>query len=96
MRDRNDQKLGEALKDWLSEGPLQSKYAQSTIRKTWEAKMGVLVIQHTSALTFKDGVVRIKIKSAALKQELHLGRDKILAMLKEACPEMYIREIVVF
>jgi hypothetical protein len=96
MRDRNDQKLGEALKDWLSEGPLQRKYAQSTIRKAWEDKMGALVIQNTSALTLNDGVVRIKIKSSVLKQELHMGRDKILVMLKDSCPEVYVKEIVVY
>lgn len=92
-RDRNDQTIFEALREWLATHPARARYNQSLIQEVWRTKMGPSIDAQTESIHFKDGVVHIRIKSAVLKQELHMGKEKILVLLTEAVPDAGIREV---
>ena len=94
-RDRNDQSLMEVLREWLSQHPARARYEQSLIQQTWTAKMGPAIDAQTDSVQFRNGVVIVRIRSAALKQELYMGREKILQLLVEAHPDAGIVEVKV-
>lgn len=94
-RDKNDQSLLEVLKDWLAQQPAKDKYDQSRIQAVWQTKMGVSIGHQTEYVRFRNGTVSVKIRSSALKQELHMGKTKILELLQESCPDAQIREVII-
>lgn len=92
-RDKNDQSLQEVLKEWLGNLPNKSKYHQSKLSSIWREKMGESIYHQTDGLQFRNNTLTIKIRSSALRQELFMGRDKILEVLQKAYPEGRIKEI---
>lgn len=92
-RGSNDQTILEVLREWLANHPARQRYHQSLIQDTWRTKMGPVIDAQTEYVRFKEGVVLIRIRSAALKQELFMGSAKLLALLQEAHPDAGIREV---
>lgn len=92
-RDKNDQTIFEALREWLANHPARAKYNQSLIQEVWRSKMGPSIDAQTQSIQFKDGIVHIRIRSSVLKQELHMGKEKILNLLKESVPDAGIQDV---
>lgn len=95
-RGSNDQSIFEALKEWLASHPKKQRYDQSLIEKVWREQMGPTIDRQTEYVRFNNGVVKLKIRSSALKQELYMGKEKIVKILKEALPEVNIQEVQIF
>ena len=95
-RGSNDQSVFEALKEWLASHPKKHRYDQSLIEKAWKEQMGSTIDNQTEYIKFKNGVVSLKIRSSALKQELHMGKEKIIKILRETLPEVMIEEVRIY
>lgn len=93
------QKEGESiLKDVLGEftktGKIKSGYKQLVIKKFWEQNMGKLINSYTDKVYVRKDILYVTITSSPLKQELDLGREKVLNLIEKEFGKDYITKLV--
>ncbi|MDG1573241.1 DUF721 domain-containing protein [Robiginitalea sp. M366] len=80
-RKDGEQKLGEALKGFISAHGLQKGLDQVDIVAAWEAVMGPGVAGYTRQVRLRGTTLRVELTSSVLREELSLGNRKIVEML---------------
>lgn len=88
--------LGESLKGVFSEYKLEDKLDIVEIRNRWSEIMGGAISNKTSSIHLNNGVLRIKINSSVLLQELSFGKDKIKSHMNLALNKEVIKEVVLY
>ncbi len=79
----------------LEQYRLKGKLNQSRIRNQWERMMGPSIAGYTRDIKLYRGKLFITIESAALRQELSYGKEKIKRNLNEELGEEAIKEVVI-
>lgn len=95
MSDYNQTDLKAAIKAMLDHYKLKGKYQQTRIKQLWPALMGASIAQYTTDLRITRNVLYVNIRSAALKQELSMGTEKICKLLNEELGEEYLKKVVI-
>ncbi|MDN6281157.1 MAG: DUF721 domain-containing protein [Psychroflexus sp.] len=64
------------------------------IEELWYHELGNGIKNYTEKVDFKDGVLRVRLKSSALREELSYGKEKIIARLNEQLPSPLIEKLI--
>ncbi|MGP8217777.1 MAG: DUF721 domain-containing protein [Bacteroidia bacterium] len=94
MRSRNDQKLGEAIKDMLKLYRLDDKMDEHKLVRSWEKAVGPLIARHTTEIYVSSGKLFVTIDSAPLRQELSYEVSKIIKDLNGIVGAQVVNEII--
>ena len=86
--------LGEALKEFISENRLQSGMDKVDARIAWKKLMGNGVDNYTTGVELRGETLFVSLSSSVLREELGLGKSKIIAMLNEELGKELIKRIV--
>lgn len=95
MRKTNEQSVKEVLLEMLDAYRLKSRLDETRIREVWAEVMGQVVASYTTEIKLRRHKLYITISSAALRQELGYGRDKIKRNMNEALKEEVVKEVEV-
>lgn len=95
MSDHNQTDLKAAIKAMLDYYKLKGRYQQTRIKQLWPVLMGPSITQYTTDLRISHNILFVTIRSAALKQELSMGTEKICRLLNEELGEDYLKEVVI-
>lgn len=96
MKKHNDQNIKEIIDQIIGgNSKLDQGVTHSQIVQIWAAEFGVMINRYTSRIRFRAGVLRIEISSAALRQELHFGRDQIRKKLNDRLEGDKIKEVII-
>jgi len=87
--------IGEALNLLLERSRWKPKVLELRLRNEWEAIVGKTIAKYTRNLMLNDSVLTIYTDVAALKQELSLGKDQLIARINEHIGETCVRQIVI-
>lgn len=90
----NDVTLKEALKMLIQSYKLKGGYYQTKISKIWADKMGSQINKYTVSMNLRKKKLFVTINSAPLRQELSMGKSKIIKMLNEELEENFIQDII--
>lgn len=93
MTNANEHSLKDALLQMVEHYRLRSRLTQVRIHKCWATVMGPTIAQYTSEIKVRKSKLFVTITSAALKQELSYGKDKILRNLNDELGEDLITDI---
>ena len=63
-------------------------------RRAWEELMGNGVNNYTNGVELKGDTLYVSLSSSVLREELSLGKTKIITMLNEALGQELIRKLV--
>lgn len=77
MKNSNDQKINDVIKDWLQEEDLSDGYYQTQFRNEWKEMVGEFIAERTLAVKFFDSLLIVELNSAALRHELQFYPNKI-------------------
>lgn len=91
----NEQKLSDAIGDFLKVSSLGTKLSEHKLVAAWEKVMGKIIAKHTREIRIYKKKLYLQIDSAPLKQELFYSRDKLLKRLNEEAGTEVIEEIVI-
>lgn len=92
---RNDHlNLGEALKEFIKENRLQKGMDRVDVKTAWVKLMGNGVNQYTTSVELKGDVLYVSLSSSVLRQELSLGKSKIIALINEELQKEVVKKIV--
>ncbi|NAS11389.1 DUF721 domain-containing protein [Poritiphilus flavus] len=93
-RRKNNLSLGEALSEFISENKLQQGMDKVDARLAWENLMGNGVANYTTGVELQGSTLYVSLSSSVLREELSLGKSKIIKMLNDELGKELIRKII--
>lgn len=86
--------MGEALNEFIKENRLQKGMDKVEVRETWIKLMGNGVNNYTTSIEFRSSTLFVSLSSSVLREELSMGKSKIITMLNEELGKDLIRKLV--
>lgn len=80
----NSMSISEALVSYLRESGLEQSVLDVQIEEIWPQVMGETVKKLTRSVEMKDGMLIVRVSSAALKAQLFENRFELVRKLNEA------------
>lgn len=90
----NEQPLKEAIDAYLKAFKLEDKLRETNIVASWEKLVGPTIARYTDQIYIRDKVLFVHLRSAALRQELSMGKEKILSMLNTGEGQPFLTDVV--
>ena len=84
--------IGDALIQYLRESGLEQSVLDVQIEEVWPQVMGDVVNRLTRSVEVRDGVLYVRVNSAALKAQLFENRFELVRKLNEAVGAKAIRD----
>ncbi|QLG44095.1 DUF721 domain-containing protein [Costertonia aggregata] len=96
MAKRNNTNLpmSDALQEFIQKNKLQKGIDKVDARQAWADLMGNGVNNYTTAVELKNDTLHVSLSSSVLREELSLGRSKIIAMLNEELGKELIKKLI--
>ena len=88
----NSLSLADALVAFLRESGLEKSVLEVQIEEAWPKVMGDVVTRLTRSVEVKDGMLIVKVNSAALKTQLFENRFELVRKLNEYVGSPVIRD----
>ena len=93
-RFNEEQSVGDVLKQFMQENRLQTGMDKIDVRDAWKSLMGNGVNNYTRDIMLKGTTLYVELTSAVLREELSLGKSKIISMLNEELKREVVKDIV--
>jgi hypothetical protein len=93
MQKSNDLTLKEAMELMLKRYKLEQRVTETDILKSWIKAMGAFVAGNTVKVEFYKSKAVIYLKSAVMRKEYSMEKDKIIEILNEELGGNLITEI---
>ena len=93
-RFNEEQSVGDVLKQFMQENRLQTGMDKIDVRDAWKSLMGNGVNNYTRDIMLKGTTLYVELTSAVLREELSLGKSKIVSMLNEELKREVVKDIV--
>ena len=84
--------IGDAIIQYLRENGLEQSVLDVQIEEVWPQVMGDVVNRLTRSVEVRDGVLYVRVNSAALKTQLFENRFEMVRKLNEAVGAKAIRD----
>lgn len=84
MKRQNAQSIGEVLVEFLRENGMEKPILERRVVEQWPRVMGETVARLTRSVEVTDGVLYVKLSSAALRSQLFEIRFDLVKKLNEA------------
>ena len=81
---------------WLRNEGLETPLLQHRLIKGWPEVMGATVAQHTGEIKIFGNVLRVQIKSPALRQNLLMMRTEIARKMNDFVKAQVIQEVTFY
>jgi predicted nucleic acid-binding Zn ribbon protein len=95
FRNSNEQPLRDAIQALLRTYRLENGIDKVRLIASWEKLMGPAIAPKARIISLKKGVLMIRVKSPALRQELSLARTRIAEMLNDELGKNAVEEVVI-
>ena len=92
MTSAKTQSISDALVSYLRESGLEQSVLDVQIEEVWTQVMGDVVTRLTRSVEVRDGVLYVRVNSAALKTQLFENRFEMVRKLNEAVGAKAIRD----
>lgn len=93
MRGSNQRTIREVIRGLFADYRLTSKYNETLIRMQWEEIVGPMVARHTEDLRLEGRVLRLRVDSAPLRQELRFMAERLAARINEEMGESLVDSV---
>ncbi|MDC6367591.1 MULTISPECIES: DUF721 domain-containing protein [Flavobacteriaceae] len=86
--------LSEALNEFIKENKLQKGMDKVNTREAWVKLMGNGVNNYTTSVELKNETLYVSLSSSVLREELSMGKSKIIAMINEELGRELVKKLV--
>ncbi|MEX0359823.1 MAG: DUF721 domain-containing protein [Allomuricauda sp.] len=86
--------LRDALSEFIKENKLQKGMDKVDARDAWAKLMGNGVNNYTTAVELRNETLYVSLSSSVLREELSLGKSKIITMLNEELGKELVKKLV--
>ena len=81
MKRNNAEQIGELIRHYLRQESLESPLNERRLISAWPEVLGPTIASYTRELYIKNQVLYVHLASAALRQELMMGRELLVRNL---------------
>ncbi len=93
--DHNEQKIGDLIRSFTRGEQVKEKLYQKKLESSWEKLFGKTVHDYTRKLSLRNGVLTMFLDSSALRNEMHLAKENVKAIVNGELREDYVKEIII-
>lgn len=93
-RYKNQRSLSEAMNEFIRKNHLQKGMNKVDARHAWKEVMGPGVNNYTTRVELKDDILYVNLSSSVLREELSLGKTKIITLLNEGLGKELVKKLV--
>lgn len=93
-RKDNSLNMGEALNEFIKKNKLEKGLDKVDSKEAWTKLMGNGVDNYTTAVELRGSTLFVSLSSSVLREELSLGKSKIITMLNEELGKDLITKLV--
>lgn len=86
--------LGDVLKEFIANGKLQKGLNKISAEEAWHQVLGEAISKYTTQVYLERDTLYVSLSSSVLREELSYGKDKIIALLNEACGKELITKLI--
>lgn len=90
---KGTQSIGQAIMDFLKENQLEQPLLERQLVAKWGTVMGTTVNELTRSVEIKNGVLYVKVKSAALRQQLFECRFEVVKKMNDSIGAEVIHDV---
>jgi hypothetical protein len=90
----NQSTVGDVLKHIIQENKLQPGMDQIDVKDAWKNLMGNGVNHYTKNVVLRKTTLYVELSSSVLREELSMGKAKIVAMINEELGREVVKEVV--
>lgn len=94
MKRRNAEPIGQLIYKYLRQESLEGPLNERRLLDSWGTLMGAPIAAYTTQLYIRNQTLYVHLSSAALRQELFMGKGLIIRKLNEHVGAMVIVDIV--
>ena len=95
MQKRNEQQIGEVIRQYLKITNLENVVFQQQIAAVWRETVGEAITRETESLSMQSGCLNIRLKSPSLKADIMMQRTVIQRALNQKLGSEIIKSIFV-
>jgi len=86
--------MGDALNEFIKENKLQKGIDKVDAKAAWANLMGNGVNNYTTQVELRNETLFVSLTSSVLRQELSMGKSKIIAMLNEELGKNLVKKLI--
>lgn len=86
--------IGDILKQVIEQNKLEAGLDVVNVRNTWKNLMGNGVNSYTTEIQLKGNTLYVALSSSVLREELSLGKEKIIRMINEELRKEVVTQLV--
>ena len=94
MRKRNSEQIGKLIQQYLRQECLESPLNEQRLLNAWPEVLGPTMANYTKDLYIRNQTLFVHLTSAALRQELMMGRDLLVRSLNKKVGATVITNII--
>ena len=84
MRKQQAQSIGDVIAEYLRESGLEKPLLERQVVASWNDLMGDTVARLTRSVEIQNGVLRVRLSSAALKAQLFECRHELIKKMNDS------------
>jgi len=93
-RKNNNLNMGEALQEFIKVNKLEKGIDKVDAQEAWKKLMGNGVVNYTNAVELRHETLYVSLSSSVLREELSLGKSKIITMLNEELGKEVVKKLI--
>ena len=93
MKRKEAQTLDSVIAEWMRMNDLEKPLLEHRVVEQWADILGPTIARYSRDIEIKDGMLRVRITNAALRQELFEQRFRLIQKLNEAVGGEAIKDI---
>lgn len=93
-RENDNLSMKEALSAFIQKNKLEKGMDKVEAREAWARLMGNGVNNYTTDIELRNDTLFISLSSSVLREELSLGKTKIIAMINEEIGKDLVKKLV--
>ena len=95
MKRKNEQSIGEILREYLKMTQLENHVFESRIAEVWQEALGDCITLETDRIHLQSGTLFVTLKSPSLKNDIMMQRTVIRTLLNEKLGGDIIKSVVI-
>ena len=93
-RKNDNLNMKEALSAFIQKNNLQGGMDKIDVKTAWSRLMGNGVNNYTTDVELRNGTLFVALSSSVLREELSLGKTKIITMINEELGKELVKKLV--
>jgi len=93
-RFNDDYSVGDIMKEFIKGSKLEKGLDVVQVKELWASLMGPTIVNYTTQVDFYKNILYVTLSSAVLKQELALGKQKIIDMFNKKLDKELIKDLI--